>query len=80
MNGQDVCTGLSKLFKVSFRLNDHQVNVKWNCAGSAHCANNSRTKCNWRDKVPIHYINVDPVCSGGDYFLNLVMEVSPISG
>lgn len=64
MNRQVVGPCLSKRLKKDFRLVAHQMHVEGQASQGAQTRNQCRAEREVRDKMPIHDVQVEPVCTG----------------
>ena len=61
VKGHQVCTGIHKLLHIANGVGDHQMHIQKQVCAVVYCRQNRHTKCNIRNKLPIHYIKVQHI-------------------
>jgi hypothetical protein len=80
MNDKPIRARPLKGLKVTFRLNNHEVDIKKGFRASLQSLYHVRPERNWWDEGAIHHIHVKPVSSGGDHIIHLLSEPRDIGG
>jgi hypothetical protein len=80
MNDKPIRASLLKGLKVTFRLNNHEVDIEKGFCASLQSIYHVRPERNWRNKGAIHHINVEPIGSSGDHIIHLLSEPRDIGG
>lgn len=64
VNGNPVGSGVGKLRDVVVGVGDHEVYVKGQCGCGANCRHEADAERDGRDKVSVHDVDMQNVCSG----------------
>ena len=80
MKGQDIRTRLQKIRHILERITDHQMDVKRNGGVGTQRLYNGRAKREIWDEMPIHHIDMQPICTAFFHAGKLLAHARKVTG